>query len=193
MISKYIEWFCDDVSHIENYNEAMADDSQVWVCHHRLETHKYKDRSRTEWVERDENVSPQILKAFGLYFNRPANELIFMTRSDHTSLHTKGKTNDALKGRKFSEDHKRKISEAHKGKHKSKEWRKKISETLKGRPGVNKGKPMSEETKKKLSEVHKGKKLSEEVKQKLRESMLGRRIIIKDGKRVYTPRPSSNV
>ena len=42
-----------------------------------------------------------------LYFNRPADELIFLTNIEHKSLHQKGK--------KFSDDHKRKIGLAIKG------------------------------------------------------------------------------
>lgn len=122
--------FCkEDISLIENYDKAMADTTQIWSCHHRLETHKYKDRKREEWVERDGCVSRDELKAFGLYYNRPAKELIFMTESDHKKLHKKGshfseetkqKMKDAWKKRKLecpiivSEETKRKMSEARK-------------------------------------------------------------------------------
>ena len=58
---------------------------------------------------------------------------------------------EANKGKKHSEEARKKISEAHKGKKHSEETKNKISETLKGK------KP-SEETKKKLSEIRKGKK-----------------------------------
>ena len=33
------KYCCEDISLIENYIEAVSDDSQVWHCHHRLETH----------------------------------------------------------------------------------------------------------------------------------------------------------
>ena len=69
------------------------------------------------------------------------------------------KRTEALKGRKLSEETKRKISESHKGKpawnkgipH-SEETRRKMSEALRGRKVWNKGIPLSEETKRKKSE-----------------------------------------
>lgn len=60
------------------------------------------------------------------------------------------------KGRKFSEDHKRKISEAHKGKTFSEETRKKMSESAKKRLKENhpmRGKTWSEEIKKNQSDA----------------------------------------
>ena len=56
----------------------------------------------------------------------------------------------AMKGKKLSEETKKKISETEKGKHPSEETRKKISE-------AKKGKKLSEETRKKISETEKGK------------------------------------
>ena len=70
------------------------------------------------------------------------------------------------KGKKLSEEHKRKISEWKKGKHRSEETKQKIS---KGK----KGKKLSDETRKKLSETHKGKKLSHETKQKISDANKG--------------------
>ena len=79
----------------------------------------------------------------------------------------------ANKGKKFSEEHKRKLREAHKGKQFSEEHKKKIAE-------ANKGKKMSEESKKKMGDAHKGqvawnkgKQLSEEHKKRLREAHKG--------------------
>lgn len=60
------------------------------------------------------------------------------------------------KGRKFSEDHKRKISESHKGKSFSEETRKKMSESAKKRLKENhpmRGKTWSEEIKKNQSDA----------------------------------------
>lgn len=77
------------------------------------------------------------------------------------------------KGRCFSKEHKRKLSEAHKGKKVSEEARKKISLYQKGNQW-RKGKNCSEETKKKMSEVHKGKSHSEERKRKISEALKGK-------------------
>ena len=87
---------------------------------------------------------------------------------------------ESLKGRKLSDEVRRKLSEAHKGKP---TWNKGIpcsEETkrkLKGKPAWNKGIPHSEETKRKLSEAlkgkpssMKGKHLSEEVRRKISEA-----------------------
>lgn len=126
MIRKDImyEHYCkDDLSKIENYDKAMADPTQTWICHHRLETHRYTDRTRTSWERRDENVSVKTLIAFGVYYNRPAAELIFLPDSEHKSLHHKGK--------KLSEETRRKFSEVQKGKRLSEETRRKLSEAAK--------------------------------------------------------------
>lgn len=74
MISKNVNKFCkDDLSLIENYDKAINDNINVWDCHHRLET--------------DLNVSQQYLISNNLYLNRPATELIFLTRTEHRKLH----------------------------------------------------------------------------------------------------------
>lgn len=80
MISNGAYNYCkDDVSLIENYHLAINDKTQMWECHHRLEI--------------DLNVSPQYLKEHDLYLNRPASELIFLTKAEHMSLHHKGRPN----------------------------------------------------------------------------------------------------
>lgn len=70
-----------------------------------------------------------------------------------------------LKGKKLSEEHKRKLSESlkgkpgpNKGKKFSEETKRKLSESLKGKLAWNKGIPLTEETKRKMSEAKKGKK-----------------------------------
>ena len=60
-----------------------------------------------------------------LYYSRPASELIFLTRSEHTALHKEGK--------QHSEETRKKISESNKGKHHTEETRKQISEAMKRR------------------------------------------------------------
>ena len=56
---------CDDPSLIENYDKAINDTTQTWDCHHRGEVLPCGRFSRDD------------LNKFGLYFNRPAAELIF--------------------------------------------------------------------------------------------------------------------
>lgn len=82
-----------------------------------------------------------------MYYHRPANELIFLTRGEHTKLHNTGKH--------ISEETRRKISKFHKGKSLNEEHRRKISEAMKGNT-IWKGKHHTEETRKKMSEAKKG-------------------------------------
>lgn len=146
-----------DITKIENFDKAIVDESQTWVLHHRLETHKYKDRTRKEWIKRNRPVKSCTLVAFGLYYNRPPEELIFMTKPEHMSLHRKGL--------KFSEEH-----------------RKKLSEIKKGKPSGRKGEKHkggwhhTEETKKRLSEHFKGREFSEETRRKISETLKGKPI-----------------
>ena len=69
---------CEDLSLIENYELAVNDTTQTWDCHHRGEVLPCGRFSRDD------------LKKFGLYFNRPAAELIFLTKAEHIRLHFKG-------------------------------------------------------------------------------------------------------
>ena len=59
---------------IENYELAAADEFTGWDLHHRAETE-------------GTGCSVKELKEKGLYYNRPASELIFLTWSEHTKLH----------------------------------------------------------------------------------------------------------
>lgn len=72
------EYCCEDPSLIENYEEAMAD-SETWVCHHR------------KGIELKKSIEE--LKAMGLYYNRPACELIFLKNEYHSHLHSSGENN----------------------------------------------------------------------------------------------------
>lgn len=71
----------EDISLIENYEQAVNNKTQIWDCHHRKET--------------DEGLSKAELIKQGLYWNRPASELIFLTRSEHMRLHKIGNKNSA--------------------------------------------------------------------------------------------------
>ena len=125
MISKQsAKAYCiEDISLIENYDKAIADKSCVWHCHHRRET----IFSRKDLIE------------IGEYYNRPACELIFLTKSEHHRLRNLGE-------------------------HHSEETRKKMSEAMKGennprfgKPAWNNGKHRSAETCKKIAAAKRGK------------------------------------
>lgn len=109
---------CEDISRIENYEEAV-NSSETWDCHHRLETKCpiYKPTVKE-------------LKEWNLYYNRPANELIFLTRAEHNKLHNKGRTSPN-KGKCMSEETKGKISESQKGHTVSEGTKRKMSEARK--------------------------------------------------------------
>ena len=119
----YFNCYCRNPELIENYDEAIADTTQTWDCHHIKE----EFYSQKELIERGE------------YFDVSPEDLIFLTPSEHHKIDSFCKRNsEAMKGKKFSEEHKRKMSEAHKGKKYSEETKKKIGESLKNRKDLSK-------------------------------------------------------
>lgn len=130
---KRAERYCsEDISEIENYEQAVNDKTQTWHCHHKLE------------IQGQFQNSPALLKRCGLYYHVPAWQLIFLTRSEHTRLHKLGNHH--------SEESRKKMSIALKGKFCGERNHRF------GKPPWNKGKHLSEETKKKLSLSHNGEK-----------------------------------
>lgn len=79
----HVKQYCrDPFPYIENYSEAYADPNETWVCHHCdeirfLPSGMVSIRSKAELIEN------------GRYYSCPANELIFMRKSDHIKLHRK--------------------------------------------------------------------------------------------------------
>lgn len=140
------EKYCKDYGNIENYEKALADNFKGWHCHHRLETHN------SDGERRPVDIKQKELKALDMYYNRPAEELIFLPRSEHEAF---------KKGRHLSEEARRKVSEARKGKRFSEEHKKKLSEAHKGQVAWNKGEHLSTETRNKISESKKGKQVGE--------------------------------
>ena len=144
--------YCKNYENIENYEKAKKDNFIGWECHHRLETHT------PDGKRREVDISCKELQALGMYYHRPAEELIFLTISEHSSFN---------KGKKRSDEARKRMSEAKKGKyigenhpnygkHFSEETRKRMSESHKGKPSPNKGKHHSEETRKRMSSTRKG-------------------------------------
>ena len=130
--------YCTEPENIENYDKAKADNFVGWCIHHRLETHTSDGERRLVDITRDE------LKALGMYYNRPASELIYLTFAEYTSLHWKGKhlSEDTRKklsdiAKNMSDETKKKIGAASKGnkhflgKHHNKEAKKKIGSAMK--------------------------------------------------------------
>ena len=154
--------YCKDFENIENYQKAKADNFVGWDCHHRLETHN------SDGERRAVDITAAELIALGMYYHRPASELIFLRKGEHTSLRkvssaTRKKISEAKKGKpgpnkgkQFSAETRNKMSEKAKGRLHTEETRKKMSEAHKGRSSGMKGKHHSEESRKKMSEAHKG-------------------------------------
>ena len=77
--------YCRNPELIENYDKAIADNSQIWEVHHRRE----ELYSQKELIERGE------------YFDVPPEDLIFLTREEHNKIDSKCKRhNEAMKNHK---------------------------------------------------------------------------------------------
>lgn len=109
MITDSIEKYCKDYTKIENYELAVADKTQTWDCHYRLEFMPFSKKQ----------CSHSYLIEQGMYFGVTADELIFLKRKDHLSLHqTDNKHalgNKSKTGQKCSDITKRKIADSAKG------------------------------------------------------------------------------
>lgn len=187
---KLAKKYCsEDISLIENYEQAALDTTQVWNIHHRKEI--------------DLKMLQKELIASGQYYNVPASELIFLTKADHSKLHANAsfynkRPGKSTKGKQLSEEHKRKISLATSGKNNSQfgvvwsdERREKLSDTRKtkianGEIKIDTSACHTEEACKKISDKAKirlanpenhpmfGKHQSEETKRKISEAKKGR-------------------
>ena len=111
------KYCCEDAYLIDNYEQAVKD-KQFWDCHHRLET--------------DLGLSADELKEQDKYFNVPASELIFMTRSDHLRLHHQGENNINY-GKKFSEGTKQKMHKSAKKRYEDPKEKQKTGAAMKKR------------------------------------------------------------
>ena len=150
----------EDISKIENYEQAVNDKTQMWDCHHRLE------------IQGQFRNSTALLKKCGLYYHVPASQLIFLTKSEHRRLHGIVKPfcgeKHPMFGKHHSEETRKKMSMSLRGKHHSEETRKKMSMSLRG-------KHHSEETRKKMSEKAKLRApISDETRKKLSMSLRGK-------------------
>lgn len=114
--------FCDEPHLIENYEKAINDTTQTWDCHHRLEIMPWSGKV----------VSSKYLMEQGLYLHQPPLALIFITHSEHTYLHNKGKCS--------SKETKKKMSKSWDyDKHFTKEIKSKLSASKQNRHWYNNG------------------------------------------------------
>lgn len=76
--------FCKEYWKIENYDLAMADETQTWDCHHRHEI---------DWA-----LPKEELIAIGRYYDVHYSELIFIPHKEHMKLHYRLKQYEFSKG-----------------------------------------------------------------------------------------------
>ena len=149
MISKLIFKYCsEDPSLVENYEKAF-NSNEKWECHHRLEIQENKTYSKKELI------------SMNLYWNRPAVELIFMTKKEHIRLHNFN--------RKHSEETRKKISQSRKNlllieSTRSEEFKKKMSELNSGKNNPMYGKKRPDISEK--NKLRKGMKYNKRVHNK---------------------------
>lgn len=89
--------YCTEPENIENYDKAKADNFVGWCIHHRLETHNSDGERRLI------DITPAELEALGMYYYRPASELIFLRKGEHSKLHSECEHNP-MYGNKHSEE-----------------------------------------------------------------------------------------
>ena len=70
-IKKYYTKYCNDITNVTNFELAKTDKFEGWDLHH----------------INGEKMSVAKMKKAGLYFNRPANEFIFLKHNEHRRLH----------------------------------------------------------------------------------------------------------
>lgn len=113
--------YCSEpLENIENYDKAIEDDKHMWDCHHRNEICE-ANRSRSD---RGITTRAQLI-ADGMYWHRPACELIFLPHGEHIRLHHVGKV--------VSEDTRRKLAYIASGENLSDETRRRMSASAKAR------------------------------------------------------------
>lgn len=82
---KYNQMFAycipEQIEEIENYELAKESNFKGWHIHHRLETNNSDGQRRLVDLSKTELI------ALDMYYNRPANELVFLTSSEHSKLH----------------------------------------------------------------------------------------------------------
>ncbi len=122
MIGRRTKLYCkDDISLIENYDKAINDKEHIWECHHRDEIETLPSGIKVVRSTED------LIEA-GRYYQCPANELIFLTKKEHSRIHLSCKeiqdkaTNSRI-GMKRSSDFKKEQSIRLKGNHKGQHWR----------------------------------------------------------------------
>ena len=88
-IKSYYIKYCNDITNVENFELAKIDKFEGWDLHH----------------INGEKMSVADLKKAGLYFNRPADEFVFLKHDDHIRRHQLIKSNVTVqRAKKMIED-----------------------------------------------------------------------------------------
>lgn len=108
----------DDITKIENYEQAKSDNFKGWEIHHRLEL----------TLDGEHACTADELIRLNMYYNRPYFELIFLKRSEHRALHNntsyyKNIMSKVKKGHAVSDITRNRISVGHIGIHKGLTWK----------------------------------------------------------------------
>ena len=98
------ECLCRTPELIENYDKAISDTTQVWECHHKLES----------------CFTKKFLKDMGLYYDVPPMALIFLTKEEHYKQKHAGNSLSKM-GKHRSDETKKRISNTIKYKTSAKE------------------------------------------------------------------------
>jgi hypothetical protein len=107
--------YCTNIEDVENYEKAKANNFKGWHLHHRLETYTSDGDLRKIAISRKELI------ALDVYYDRPANELIYLTKAEHSALHAH-----------FTDKNNKKISKTIKLLWQDPEYRQHMSESHKG-------------------------------------------------------------
>ena len=129
MITNRIKKYCKEYWKIENYEKAINDNSQIWEVHHRLEIMPFSGKI----------VGSKYLIEQNMYYNVKPEELILLTKSEHTKLDRPHDTM-SFSGRHHTSESIEKIRNNNKGKKRSEETKINISKAKKGKPTWNKNK-----------------------------------------------------
>lgn len=129
MITTRIKRYCKEYWKIENYEKAVNDNSQIWEVHHRLEIMPFSGKI----------VASKYLIEQNMYYNVKPEELIFLTKSEHTRLDRPHNTR-TFSGKHHTSESIEKIRNSNKGKKRSEETKINISKAKKGKPTWNKNK-----------------------------------------------------
>ena len=124
--SRELKQYCSEpLENIENYDKAVADTENLWDCHHRAEILPCGVYSRED------------LKKVGMYWHRPASELIFLRHDEHIRIHvsnlstkTRRMMAESHRGNLHSSETRLKMAESHRGRHLPDETRRKIGEAV---------------------------------------------------------------